>query len=164
MNILDYVQFNFYLSFLFCLLRFRKFLVDGLYTSSYNEVYSMGRVKMTKVLKTGAVHCKTEDHDVRSIVDEGYPDLAFEKAARLFRALGDESRLRLLRHLASREACVTEIAALTGEGLSTISQRLRILRGEGLVRRRRDGKHLFYSLVDNHIKEILNAGLEHSIE
>lgn len=90
--------------------------------------------------------------------------LALERAARLFRALGDEARLSLLQRISDREACVTEIASMTGEGVSTISQRLKLLRAEGLVKRRRDGKHLFYSLVDGHIFNLIQNALEHAEE
>ncbi len=90
--------------------------------------------------------------------------LALERAARLFRALGDEARLSLLQRISEREACVTEMASATGEGVSTISQRLKLLRAEGLVKRRREGKHLYYSLVDGHIYNLIRNALEHSEE
>lgn len=82
----------------------------------------------------------------------------------MFRALGDEARLSLLYLIATEEYCVTEIADQTREGVSTISQRLRLLRSEGLVKRRREGKHLYYSLVDSHIQNLIFNALEHSEE
>src|SRR5262245_61080237 len=74
-----------------------------------------------------------------------------ERAASLFRALGDPARLRLLALLAEREWCVTELVETLADKFSTVSQRLRILRSEGLVRRRRDGTHLYYALADRHV-------------
>lgn len=89
---------------------------------------------------------------------------ALERAASLFRALGDASRLRTLELLSAREACVSEIAASTGEAVSTVSHRLRLLRSEGLVSRRRDGRHMFYALADAHVSELLRNALEHAEE
>ncbi len=86
---------------------------------------------------------------------------AIERAARLFRALGDEARLRTLELLARREACVSEIAEASGESVSTVSHRLRLLRAEGLVSRRRDGRHIYYALADHHVIELLRNAIEH---
>ena len=57
-----------------------------------------------------------------------------------------------------------ELAAALGEGLSTVSQRLKVLRTEGLVARRRDGKHILYSLADAHVASLLTSALEHAQE
>lgn len=89
---------------------------------------------------------------------------AIEAAAAFFRAAGDPARLRLLVVLQQGEWCVTELAASTGEGLSTISQRLRVLRNDGLVSRRREGKHLWYSLADAHVSELIANALAHASE
>lgn len=87
-----------------------------------------------------------------------------ERAAEFFRAAGDAGRLRLLAALEHRELCVTDLAALTGEGMSTISQRLRVLRSAGLVSRRRDHKHVLYSLADDHIAQLIRSALDHAGE
>ncbi len=89
---------------------------------------------------------------------------ALEAAAAFFRAAGEVSRLRLLTCLQHGEWCVSELAEAMGEGLSTISQRLKVLRSEGLVSRRRDGKHILYSLADAHVAGLLAAALEHAQE
>jgi len=106
--------------------------------------------------------CLTKDHKKRK--GTKISTASFERAARLFRAMGDESRLRLLEFISRGEACVTEIADETKEGLSTISQRLRLLRADGLVKRRREGKHLFYSIIDSHILNLINNAIEHANE
>ena len=93
-----------------------------------------------------------------------YGDEARAKAVRLFKALGDEARLRTVEMLVEREVCVSEIAEATGEQLSTVSHRLRLLRSEGLVNRRRDGRHIYYSLADRHIYELVENALEHASE
>ncbi|MEM7179687.1 MAG: metalloregulator ArsR/SmtB family transcription factor [Spirochaetota bacterium] len=109
-------------------------------------------------------NCSPEEHQVDTQEVAKYNALSYERAAGLFRALGDESRLKLLQYIAHKEACVTEIAQYSGEGLSTVSQRLKLLRFEGLVKRRREGKHLYYSLTDSHIYNLMQNALEHVTE
>lgn len=106
-------------------------------------------------------NCSKEQHPKRKFFAEKKDQLTFERAASLFRALGDEGRLKLLFQLSTQELCVTEISELLRENSSTVSQRLKLLRGEGLVKRRRDGKHLYYSLTDNHILSLIQNALEH---
>lgn len=89
---------------------------------------------------------------------------ALEQAAALFRAAGDVARLRVLHRLDEGEWCVTELAEATQTKLSTLSQQLRLLHAERLVKRRREGKHVFYSLADKHIAELIGAALEHASE
>ena len=91
-------------------------------------------------------------------------EASIEVASRIFRAMGDPSRLRTLAILSQGEACVSEIAASTGEELSTISQRLRVLRSENLLVRRRQGKHILYSLADQHVSGLIFNALAHSTE
>ena len=98
-------------------------------------------------------------HPLRSI---DVSDEALERAARLFRAIADPARLKLLAVLARGEACVSELAG--DEQLSTVSQRLRVLRAEDIVSRRRDGKHIYYALADQHIASLVENALEHADE
>jgi DNA-binding transcriptional ArsR family regulator len=91
-------------------------------------------------------------------------DASLERAARLFRAIGDTPRIRLLAQLSQGEMCVTELAATEGESLSTISQRLRVLRAESLVVRRRRGKHINYALADQHVMDLVFNALAHATE
>ncbi len=86
------------------------------------------------------------------------------RAADLFFALSDPARLRLLALLHAQERCVSEIADDFGEELSTVSQRLRLLRFHGLVERRRQGRHVYYRLADAHVAELVRGGLQHAIE
>jgi DNA-binding transcriptional ArsR family regulator len=104
-----------------------------------------------------------EHHDQRPkrpLVD----DAGLERASRLFRAIGEPARLRLLSRLDQGEMCVTELAELEKESVSTISQRLRVLRSENLIVRRRRGKHINYALADQHVMELLSNALEHATE
>jgi DNA-binding transcriptional ArsR family regulator len=89
---------------------------------------------------------------------------ALERAVRLFKALGDEARLRTLQMLIGREACVSELAATNQEQLSTVSHRLRLLRAEGLVQKRRAGRHIYYSLADEHVVELIRNAIAHASE
>jgi DNA-binding transcriptional ArsR family regulator len=86
------------------------------------------------------------------------------RAAQLFRAMGDEARLRILGQLAAGECCVGAIVAASEEKFSTVSQRLRVLRTEGLVTRRRVGTHLYYALADRHVADLLHNALDHARE
>jgi DNA-binding transcriptional ArsR family regulator len=87
-----------------------------------------------------------------------------ERAARLLRAAGDADRLALLELLEGGELCVTDLAALTGDAMPTVSQRLRQLKTEGLAIARRDGKHIYYALADEHVRELLHSILHHAAE
>lgn len=89
---------------------------------------------------------------------------SIERAANLFRALGEPSRLRLLSRLIDGSRCVGELAEAENEGMSTISQRLRVLRAENIVVRRRKGKHILYGLVDRHVTNLVLNALAHADE
>lgn len=106
--------------------------------------------------------CTDGDHQDSSqfTIDEE----ACRQAADIFRALGDASRLRLLVMLQQGEMCVTDIAQQTSEQISTVSQRLRLLRGERLVFHRRDGKHVYYSLADEHVLQLVTNAMQHAAE
>ena len=93
------------------------------------------------------------------------PDRAdLEHASAMFQALGDSARLRLLARLASGEACVTELAELEGEKLTTVSARLQTLHEVRLVKRRREAKHIYYSLSDTHVLRLVESAIEHAAE
>ena len=105
--------------------------------------------------------CDESDH---GLLEEALPPASLERAAQLFRAMGDAPRLRILDILKGRELCVTEIVAAVGEKFSTVSQRLRILRQEGLISRRRDGNHIHYALADRHVADLILNALAHANE
>ena len=75
--------------------------------------------------------------------------------------LGDTTRVRILDALSRAELCVADIARLVGLSESAVSHQLRLLRGTRLVRARRDGRQMFYTLDDDHIVGLLGQGLEH---
>lgn len=112
---------------------------------------------------TDEVVCEGHEHHGARRV-ETIPDGALEDAANIFRTLGDVARLKTLLLLAHGEICVSELAQRSGDGLSTISQRLRLLKTQRLVKARRSGKHMFYSLADQHIADLIANGVAHAGE
>jgi ArsR family transcriptional regulator, lead/cadmium/zinc/bismuth-responsive transcriptional repressor len=87
-----------------------------------------------------------------------------EHASAMFRALGDLARLRLLTRISTGEACVTELADVEREKLTTVSARLKTLNEVGLVKRRREAKHIYYSLSDIHVLRLVESVMEHAAE
>lgn len=92
----------------------------------------------------------------RAISEEMASELAVT-----FGALADPTRVRLISALAEGELCVGELAALVEMSISAVSHQLRLLRQLRLVRYRRDGRHIFYALDDEHITTLYRVALEH---
>ena len=84
--------------------------------------------------------------------------------AELFKVFGDTTRVKIISALFEAEMCVCDIAELLHMSQSAISHQLRVLRQARLVKHRKEGKVVFYSLDDEHIKTIFNQGLEHILE
>lgn len=84
--------------------------------------------------------------------------------AELFKVFGDSTRIRILHALYENELCVQDIADNLNMTQSAISHQLRILKQAALVKFRRDGKALYYSLADDHVATIMKQGLEHVCE
>ncbi|HWP97832.1 MAG TPA: metalloregulator ArsR/SmtB family transcription factor [Syntrophomonadaceae bacterium] len=81
--------------------------------------------------------------------------------AEIFKTLGDPTRVKMLFALMNRELCVCDLAAVIRASDSAVSHQLRILRSQKLVKFRRDGKVLYYSLADDHVSSLFKQGLEH---
>ncbi len=90
-------------------------------------------------------------------------EILFELAD-LFKVFGDSTRLRIMYTLFEDEHAVGEIAESLNMEQSTISHQLRVLRTNKLVKIRRDGKQIYYSLDDDHVKKIIEMGLDHVLE
>ncbi|MBR6428001.1 MAG: helix-turn-helix transcriptional regulator [Clostridia bacterium] len=84
-----------------------------------------------------------------------------DRLSSFFSIFGDSTRIRILLVLAEGEFCVADIASMLEMGVSAISHQLRILRQAQLVKSRRNGKNLFYSLADYHVHSIISQGVEH---
>lgn len=99
--------------------------------------------------------------DVRAhLQDEGLLD----SIADIFKVFGDKTRIKILYVLHERELCVCDIAQLLEMNQSAISHQLKILKQSKLIKSRRDGKQVYYSLDDSHVHTILKMGLEHAME
>ena len=81
--------------------------------------------------------------------------------AELFRVFGDTTRIKILYALFESELCVSDIAQAVGLSQSAVSHQLRVLKASKLVKFRRDGKTVFYSLDDDHVRSIIALGMEH---
>ena len=100
--------------------------------------------------------------DILSRVQRAIPDEdTLYDLTELFRIFGDSTRVRILYFLFESEMCVCDIAELLGMTQSAISHQLRVLRSSKLVKFRRDGKTLYYSLADEHVCRIISQGMEH---
>jgi DNA-binding transcriptional ArsR family regulator len=87
-----------------------------------------------------------------------------EEAAAMFKALADPARLQTLIILAENERNVGDLAEIEGDKTGTVSARLKVLLQARLVRRRRDGKSVIYSIADNHILNLIENAVEHASE
>ena len=82
----------------------------------------------------------------------------------LFKVFGDSTRIRILYVLYDTELCVCDIAQMLGMQISAISHQLRVLKQASLVKYRKEGKAVYYSLADDHVHSILAQGMEHILE
>lgn len=97
-------------------------------------------------------------------LDARISDETLYNLADLFKVFGDPTRIRILYTLFRRELCVQDIANELSMSQSAISHQLRILKQSQLVKFRRDGKTIYYSLADDHVVTIMDQGLEHVLE
>ena len=113
----------------------------------------------------GEVECCDYMHVHDELVDELNKNMPDEDIladlSELFKVFGDSTRIRILYALSVAEMCVCDIARLLNMTQSAISHQLRILKQSKLVNNRRDGKTVFYSLADDHVRSIMSQGLEH---
>ena len=107
-------------------------------------------------------------HVHESIVNQVNQNMPDEEVlydlAELFKIFGDSTRIKILYVLFESEMCVCDIAQLLGMTQSAISHQLRSLKQSRLVKARREGKTVFYSLADGHVRTILDQGMEHVAE
>lgn len=100
--------------------------------------------------------------DLLKIVNETMPDEnELYDLAELFKVFGDSTRIRILYVLFEAEVCVCDLAQALNMTQSAISHQLRILKQNKLVKNRREGKSIFYSLADDHVRSIIAQGREH---
>lgn len=106
--------------------------------------------------------CEVIHEDVvRSVKSKMSEREEYIELASLFKLFGDGTRVQILHALEQQEMCVCDIAALLGITKSAVSHQLKALRLANLVKFRREGQIVYYSLADSHVEEIMNKGLEH---
>ena len=109
---------------------------------------------------------ETEVHEgaVEQVRSQLPQDEVLYDLAELFKIFGDSTRVKILYALLEAELCVCDIAKLMDVSQSAVSHQLRVLKGSKLVKFRREGKTLHYSLADEHVFRILSQGMEHILE
>ena len=106
--------------------------------------------------------CNEIHEDLLKIVNDTMPEeTELYDLAELFKVFGDSTRIRILFVLFEAEVCVCDLAKVLNMTQSAISHRLRILKANKLVNSRREGKSVFYSLADGHVRTIIAQGREH---
>jgi DNA-binding transcriptional ArsR family regulator len=98
---------------------------------------------------------------VRSVREHAIDEDLTLKVAEIFKALADPTRVRILHALSHAELCVGDLAAVLEMSESAVSHQLRLLRSLHVVRARRDGKLVFYTLDDEHVTRLFQLSLEH---
>ena len=103
------------------------------------------------------IHQDVVDDTIKKMPDGD----VFNKLAEFFKILGDTTRVKILFALDQNEMCVCDIANVLGMSKSSISHQLGTLRRSGIVKCRKVGKEVFYTLDDEHVKEVFEVGIEH---
>lgn len=106
-------------------------------------------------------HAQRHEKAVRQMQSHALSAETLSRLASFFKVIGDGTRMRILAYLADTELCVCAVAELLGMELSAVSHQLRVLKQADLVRSRREGKTVYYSLADDHVREIIRMGLDH---
>lgn len=102
---------------------------------------------------------------VAFVQGKSLPDRTVERLNRLFSALADPTRIRILNALmVTEELCVCDLAVIADLSVSAVSHQLRLLRDRDLVNARRDGRMVYYSLADDHVSSLMNSGVDHANE
>lgn len=104
------------------------------------------------------------EHTVEDTRRKMKPEEDYASLASLYKMFGDGTRVKLLHALEQNELCVCDLAALLGVTKSAVSHQLKALRLAKLVKARRDGQVVYYSLADDHVKLILDMGFAHLYE
>lgn len=104
---------------------------------------------------------ETHHHHLEYLKNRMPTQQEMDDAAELFKVFGDPTRLKLLAVLLAQEMCVCDLSDLLGISQSAVSHQLRLLRTSRLVKNRREGKSVYYSLDDDHVATILAQGMEH---
>ena len=111
-----------------------------------------------------AEKCCVHDDIVNKVKPDIPKDEILYDLAELFKVFGDSTRIKILYVLFESELCVGDIAQILGLTQTAVSHQLRVLKTNKLVKFRKEGKTVFYSLADDHVYKIINQGMEHILE
>ena len=103
----------------------------------------------------------TDDSLARAAENHLLDGITATRVADLFKALADPTRIRIINLLAHAELCVGDLCLVLGMSQPAVSHQLRVLRNLRIVTARKDGRHVFYTLTDEHIHDLLAQGLAH---
>lgn len=115
----------------------------------------------TNALPVCAPDCPGNPEALARVCAELPDDEVLYDLAELFRVFGDTTRIKILYALFESELCVNDIAQAVGLSQSAVSHQLRVLKASKLVKFRREGKTVFYSLDDDHVRSMIALGMEH---
>ena len=113
--------------------------------------------KKIEVCETNIIHEGT----VNKAKGELYEEIDYKNLSEFFKIFADGTRLKIINALLDNEMCVCDISCLINMNQSAVSHQLRVLKQMRLVKYRRDGKVIYYSLNDKHINDLFNIGMEH---
>lgn len=124
---------------------------------TFNYIKEVGMSKNEFICDCNIIHEKTVNETIKKMPEED----TFNKIAEFFKILGDTTRTKILFALDLNEMCVCDIANVLNMSKSSISHQLGTLRRMNIVKCRKEGKEVYYTLDDNHIKEVFEVALEH---
>lgn len=101
------------------------------------------------------------EESLQEILDEMPPEEILYDLAEIFKIFGDSTRIKILYTLFESELCVRDIAEILNMSQNAVSHQLRVLKNNKLVRFRKEGKNVYYSLADDHVYSIIKMGMEH---
>ncbi|AWB45580.1 transcriptional regulator [Paenibacillus sp. CAA11] len=107
------------------------------------------------------IPCQGTDINVKLVKDKLIEDGKAAEMANLYKTLGDPTRIKIIHALSQSELCVHDLTEVLDMGQSAVSHQLRFLRNLRIVKRRKVGKTVFYSLDDEHVQEIFMQTMEH---
>lgn len=125
------------------------------------NIYSYERMCGMKEFNDNCEYIHVHEETVKIVKMNMPTEDKLYKLSDLYKVFGDKTRVKILMALSSAELCVCDIATLVEMTQSAISHQLKLLRSSHLVKYRKEGKSAFYSLADDHVRTIINQGLEH---
>ncbi len=111
-------------------------------------------------MDTCSKKCVNQEEVKKTLKTMPSPD-TIQGLSEIFKALGDASRIKIVTALLDREHCVCDLSVLCGQSESAVSHQLRVLRTLRIVKNRRQGKNVYYSLDDDHVRALLQMSIEH---